>query len=319
MASAIADYLDRLDGELRLQRAPRRRLLAEVEDHLRSSALETGADVCEHEAERAAVERFGAAATVARRFAHTVAATSARRSVGRLGVAFAAYVAASAAFMATADPQFADFPQGAPSALALQIAAVAVAVSLIRSRRWRDSTLVPDDRIRFLANGAAIGATSLALGLLCEAIVAATRPAGVLPWDGVPLVATLFAVSTLAALVAAFSAAAAAFRSSTLAALPGTEEGNGALPGLVDDLGALVPPARRLVAAAFARPRPLVGGVAASALTAVIVSQILGHDFAHHASIALPALALGLLEAALILAGYMTLGRPLGLRGGAAP
>jgi len=184
MASAIADYLDRLDGELRLQRAPRRRLLAEVEDHLRSSALETGGDVCEHEAERAAVERFGAAATVARRFAHTVAATSARRSVGRLGVAFAAYVAASAAFMATADPQFADFPQGAPSALALQIAAVAVAVSLIRSRRWRDSALVPDDRIRFLANGAAIGATSLALGLLFEAIVAATRPAGVLPWDG---------------------------------------------------------------------------------------------------------------------------------------
>jgi len=124
MASAIADYLDRLDGELRLQRAPRRRLLAEVEDHLRSSALETGADVCE--AERAAVERFGAAATVARGFAHTVAATSARRSVGRLGVAFAAYVAAFAAFMATADRSSRTFRRAALRAR-----------SRSRSRRWR--------------------------------------------------------------------------------------------------------------------------------------------------------------------------------------
>lgn len=320
MAAEIAEYLDRLDHELRLKRAPRRRLLAEVEDHLRSSALELGGDVSEDEAELAAVERFGAAATVARRFAHAVAARSARRSAGWLGVAFAGYAALLVVFMATARPEFADFPQGAPSALALQIAALAVAVSLIRSRRWRGFALVPEDRVRFLADGAVIGATSLGLGLLLEAMVAATRPAGVLPWDGLPLVATLYGVSTLGALAAALSAASAAFRSSTLAAIPGTEmEGGGRLPGLVDDVGALVPAARRPVAAAFARPKLLVGGVAAGALTAVVVSQLLGHDFARHASIALPALALGLLEATLILAGYMTLGRRLGLRGGAAP
>ena len=61
-------------------------------------------------------------------------------------------------FALTASSEFADFPQGAPSALALQVAAVAFALSLVRSLRWRRSTDTPEDRIRFLANGAVIGA-----------------------------------------------------------------------------------------------------------------------------------------------------------------
>ena len=114
--STIDAYLDRLDRELRLQRAPRRRLLAEVEDHLRACARELGAGVDEAEAECRAIERFGAAATVARHFAQAVAATSARRSVCCFGVAFAVYATALVAFALTADARFADFPQGAPSA-----------------------------------------------------------------------------------------------------------------------------------------------------------------------------------------------------------
>ena len=46
----------------------------------------------------------------------------------------------------------------------------------------------------------------------------------------------------------------------------------------------------------------------------LLLSQIVGRDFADHASIALPALALGVFEAAMVGVGYLTLGRFLGLR-----
>ena len=311
MPDAIADYLDRLEHELRLKRAPRRRLLAEVEDHLRSSAGELGADLPTHEAERRAVERFGAAAIVARHFAQTVAASSARRSSYWLGAAFVAYAATAVLFALTAGPRFADFPQGAPSALALQVAAVAFAVSLVRTARWRRAPLVPEDRVRLLANGAVIGIGAVAAGLALETLVALTRPAGVLSWSDLPIVVGMLAVATCVTLAAALAAAAAAFRSSLLAALPGAEtSGRRALPTLVDDVGELVPPARRPLAALFSRPALLVGLVALVAFAAVVVSQ--------PASSALPALALGLLEATAIVVGYLLLGRPLGLRGGRA-
>jgi HAAS domain-containing protein len=311
MPGAIADYLERLERELRLKRAPRRRLLAEVEDHLRSSADELGADLPGPEAEHRAVERFGAAATVARHFAQTVAASSARRSSYWLGGAFVAYAATAFLFALTAGPQFADFPQGAPSALALQVAAVAFVVSLVRTARWRRSPLMPEDRVRLLANGAVIGTGAVAAGLVLEVLVAVTRPAGVLPWGDLPIVVGLLAAATCATLVAALAAAAAAFRSSLLAALPGTEtSGRKALPTLVEDVGELVPPARRLVAASFSHPAVLVGLVAVGAFAAVVASQ--------HASPALPAFALGLFEAAAIVVGFLLLGRPLGLRSGRA-
>jgi hypothetical protein len=298
---AIEDYLDRLDGELRVSRVPRRRLLAEVEDHLRTSATELSAEAGPDEAERRAVERFGAAAAVARSFAKVVATTSARRSTSWLVLAFSAYSAACLLFAVTASSEFADFPQGAPSALALQVAAVAVAVSLVRSLRWRRSTDTPEDRIRFLANGAAIGASALAVGLAGETAIALTRPAGVLPWQELPLVAIAFGAAVGATLVAGLSATAAAVRTSTLAAVAGARmPERGPLPTLVDDIGALVPKARGPVAAAFARPVLLVIAVTAAAVVAV---------FLGHVDVALAAS-----EAICVLAGYFTLGRSLGLR-----
>ena len=312
---AIEVYLDRLEGELRLNRAPRRRLLAEVEDHLRTSATELNVDAGVEEAERRAVERFGAAATVARHFAMVVAATSARRSTYWLGLAFSTYAAACLLFALTASSEFADFPQGAPSVLALQVAAVAFALSLVRSLRWRRSTDTPEDRIRFLANGAVIGAAALALGLASEAAIAVTRPAGVLPWQDLPLVAVAFGVAVGATLVAGPSAAAAAFRTSTVAAVPGAQTlVRGSLPTLVDDIGALIPRTRRPVAAVFDRPGWLVIVVTATAVAGVFLSQAAGRPLAHHASIVLPALALAAFEALCVLVGYLTLGRSLGLR-----
>jgi hypothetical protein len=312
---AIEEYLDQLDAELRVNRVPRRRLLAEVEDHLRTSATELDADAGSEEAEHRAVARFGAAATVARGFAMVVAATSARRSTYWLGLAFSTYAAACLLFAFTASSEFADFPQGAPSALALQVAAVAFALSLVRSLRWRRSTNTPEDRIRFLANGAVIGAAALAAGLASEAAIALTRPAGVLPWQDLPIVAVAFGVAVGASLVAGLSAAAAAFRTSTLAAVPGAQTvAPGSLPPVVDDIGALVPTTRRPVAAVFGRPAFLVSTLAGAAVVGVFIGQVAGRPFAHHASIVLPALALAAFEALCVIVGYLTLGRSLGLR-----
>lgn len=314
---AIEAYLDRLAVELRLNRVPRRRLLAEVEDHLRTCARELSADAEVEEAEQCAVERFGAAATVARGFATVVAGKSARRSSYWLGLAFSAYAASCLLFTVTASSEFADFPQGAPSALALQVAAVAVAVSLVRSLRWPCATeTIPEDRIRFLASGAVIGASALAVGLAGETIIAVTRPAGVLPWQDLPLVAVAFGLAVGATLVASLSAAKAAFRASTLAAVPGAQRlVRGSLPTLVDDIGALVPKARRPVAAVFERPALLVTPAAAAALVGVFIGQVVGRPFAHHASIFLPALTLAAFEALCVLVGYLALGGLLGLRG----
>ena len=170
---------------------------------------------------------------------------------------------------------------------------------------------MPEDRVRLLANGAVIGIGAVAAGLALETLVALTRPAGVLSWSDLPVVVGMLAVATCVTLVAALAAAAAAFRSSLLAALPGTEiSGRRALPTLVDDVVELVPPARRPLAALFSRPAVLVGLVALVAFAAVVVSQ--------PASPAFPTLALGLLEATAIVVGYLVLGRPLGLRGGRA-
>jgi hypothetical protein len=313
---AIDAYLDRLDGELRLHRVPRRRLLAEVEDHLRECVAEQTGDAGVAEAERRAVERFGAAATVARSFARVVAATSARRSTYWLGLAFSTYAAACLVFAITAAPEFADFPQGAPSGLALQVAGVVLALGLVRSIRWRGSTDTPEDRIRFLANGAVIGTSGLAVGLAGETAVAVTRPAGVLPWQDLPLVAVAFGVAVGVTLAAGLSAAAAASRTSTLKAVPGARRlVRGSLPTVVDDIGALVPRARRPVAAVFERPALLVTVVAAVALVGILIGQVVGRPFAHHASIVLPALVLAAFEALCVFGGYIALGRSLGLRG----
>jgi hypothetical protein len=313
---AIEAYLDHLDRELRLNRVPRRRLLAEVEDHLRTCAAELRADAGVAEAERRAVERFGTAATVARGFAMVVAATSARRSTYWLGFAFSAYAGACVVFAFTASSRFADFPQGAPSWLALQVGAVAFALSFVRSLRWRSSTDIPEDRIRFLSNGAVIGTVALAVGLAGEAAVALTRPAGVLPWQDLPFVVTAVGVAVGATLVAGLGAASAALRTSTLAAAPGGRRlAPGSLPTLADDVGALLPRARHLATAAFQRPALLVTAAAAAALAGVFIGQIAGRPFAQHASIVLPALALAAFEALCVVVGYLTLGRSLGLRG----
>lgn len=312
VGSPIAAYLNRLDRELRMKRVPRRRMLAEADDHLRSSAEELAETIPPEEAAHIAVERFGSAAVIARRFAQGVASRTARRSFGWASLALGLYGAATVAFAATAAPQFDDFPQGAPTALAGQVAVAVLAITAIRALRWRREPVLPEDRLRLIANGSVIASAALFSGLLLEAAVAVTRPAGVLPWSEAPLVLVLFILSAAAAGMASVVAVAASARSSTLAAVPGGEPE----PDLTlsVDFAELFPSLRRVGEITFARPRRLVAVVAALAFCATTASQWFGTDVAEHASIVLPGLVLGVGEVAAIVAGYVLFGRTLGIR-----
>jgi hypothetical protein len=184
----IDNYLTHLERELRALRAPRRRFLAEAEDHLRTSADELGDEL-------EAVQRFGDAATVATRFAQAAAESSARRSTVLVVVSCAVYAAAAVAFRATAGPEFADFPQGAPSQVALFTAVAAAVVGLV-SKTHGVHALVASSAA--LTGGAGL-----------EIAAALTRPAGILPWQDLPLATALFSVAAVAATAATVSAAIA--------------------------------------------------------------------------------------------------------------
>jgi hypothetical protein len=307
--SPIARYLDQLDRELRVKRAPRRRLLAEAADHLHSAADELEApSVARVEAERQAVERFGAAAVVARRFAHAVASTGARSALAWVAAAYAAYAAAAFVFVVSAPAWLRDFPQGAPSALGLQVATLALALSGVRALRCRGELLIDEQRLRLIGNGLAVATLALAGGAACELLLAVTRPAAA-PWHDAVAVIAVYAVAAAAALVAAFVAVGALARTRLLSSLPrarGGELGDTAL--LVDDVAAAAPTLRPLVVAITTRPLPGCAGIAAIAFMALAGLDLLD------ASSLTGAVATGLFEAAAVVAAYLGLSRALGLR-----
>jgi hypothetical protein len=312
----IASYLRLLDEELRLRRAPRRRLLTEAEDHLRSAAEELvrgGRSAAD--AEREAVARFGAASDVARRFAHAAASSTARAAVAWAGVAFLAY-AATAVFFAGAAPNWLrDFPHGAPSMLALQVAAVALAVTAVRALHWRRTVAIDEERLRFIANGALTAALALAAGAVAELLVALTRPAAA-PWGEASALIVVFAVAAGVCIAAGLAAVVGHARASGLGALPARPAGTSSrgYPTLAEDVEAVAPMLGGLARAALRRPGWMCAAVAGAAFLAVVIAQLPGTDVAHHASVLTGALAVGLVEAAAVVAGYLTLGRPLGLR-----
>ena len=205
----IDGYLAELERELRRRRAPTRRLLAEAADHLRSSAGDLAAEgLSAEEAERVAVARFGPAALVAERYALAVAAVTARRAVLVVAAAFAVYSAATLAFAVAAPAWLVDFPQGAPSFLALQVAFVALALSVVRA-------LGGEERIRLVASGAAVAAGAVAAAAGAELLLALTRPAAA-PWHDAVTLLLVFAGAACAALAALPWAVRALRRASAL-------------------------------------------------------------------------------------------------------
>jgi vacuolar-type H+-ATPase subunit H len=312
--SAVADYIHRLDRELRIRRAPRRRLLAEAEDHLRSTADElVRAGRSAADAEREAVARFGAAADVARAFAYAAASSTARAAVAWSAAVFLAYGAAAMLFLVSAPSWLRDFPHGAPSMFALQVAAVALAVTAVRAVRWRGALILDEERLRLVANGALTAALAVGAGASAELLVALTRPAAA-PWGDVAALIAAFGLALVVGVPAALVAAAARARASGLDALPGGPVGGGRREELTlaDDFGALVPMLGGVARAALRRPGRTCAATAGAAFVAVAVVQLAGTDF--DASIVFGALAVGMLEAVAIIIGFLTLGRPLGLR-----
>jgi hypothetical protein len=311
--SPIGAYLRRLDDELRLRRAPRRRLLAEAEDHLRSAAEELvreGRPAAD--AEREAVARFGAAPEVARRFAHAAASSTARAAAAWAGIAFLAYAATAVFFAGTAPSWLRDFPHGAPSMLALQVAAVALAVTALRALHWRRSLAIDEDRLRLVTNGALIAAVALGAGAGAELLVALTRPAAA-PWaDATPLIAA-FAVASAMCIPAGLAAVVGRARATGLGSRPADADSPD-YPTLADDVEAFVPLLGGLARAALRRPGWTCAAVAGAAFAAVTVAQLPGTDFSGDASVQAGALAVGVCEAVAVVAGYLMLGRPLGLR-----
>lgn len=314
--SAIAGYLEELDHELRLKRAPRRRLLAEAADHLQASADEiAAAGAGRSEAEELAVARFGAAAVVARRFAHAVASTSARTALVWSATACAGYGIAAAFFILTAPSWLRDFPQGAPSMLALQVAAVALVLTGVRALRFRKTLLIDELRLRLIGNGVVIATTAVAAGAGLELLLALTRPAAA-PWGDAAEVIAIYSVAAAATLASAFVAFATMGRTRALAALPRPigDKLPSAVASLVDDIAAAVPPLRPL--AALATSRPLVACIATASFAFVAMTLIdgWGSDFSDHASALGGAAATGLFEAVAVVVAYVTLARALGLR-----
>ena len=312
---AIDAYLAQLECELRLKRAPRRRLLAETADHLRSCADEIASEgVRRKEAERGAVERFGAAAHIAGRFAYAAASTSARVALVWVAAAFAGYAVAAMLFVVAAPSWLLDFPQGAPSMLALQVALVALVLSGLRARPSRNALIMDEARLRLVANGVLISALAVAVAAGLELLLALTRPAAA-PWGEASGLIVVYATVAVAALSAGFIAVANAARASAVAGLPRRSgaELSAAAASLVDDVAAVARPLTAVAAFVVSRPRRSCALVAACAFVAMTVSGG-GTDVSRHASIFLGAAAAGLFEAAAVVAAYLVLGRPLGLR-----
>lgn len=311
--SAINTYIRHLDAELRLKRAPRRRLLEEVEGHLRASAAERVDEGRKHEeAEALAVASFGSAAALARRFAHAAASSAVRRALLWTALAFMSYALAVAIFMLAAPPWLRDFPQGAPSALLVQVAAVALLLSTIRVLRSRDSAVIEEDRLRLSANGLLVCALAVGAAVVAELLLALTRPAQA-PWKDGSAIIVAYALAAFVSLPSALIAVAGFSRASAIRDLPGDRSGESDST-LADDVAALVPALARPVSVALRHPARTCALLAAVAFVTVSAVQLVGADFAHHASIMLGAIVTGSLETSAIIAAYLMLGRPLGLR-----
>jgi HAAS len=312
----IDDYLAELDRELRRRRAPRARLLRETEDHLHDLCAELAANGLAHEqAEARAVTQFGAAATIAARFAEATASTTAHRAVTVTAAAFVAYTSVFVAFATAASPSLRDFPQGAGSFLALQLAAVALVVAFVRSLRWRGAPAAPTAELKAIARSLSVAGVALIGAAVAEAAVAATRPAGVIAWSDGRRLTLAFAAAFALLLLSAFVVIRAAAQAQSVNSLPSGRVDRSAAALLADDVETLLARARLAWASRALRwllSHPWSATLTLAALVFVAVSAA-GLATSGRAGVA-GAVALASVEAALIVFSFVALGRTLGLR-----
>lgn len=135
----IDSYLGQLGRSLNASRRERRRILAEVEDHLHESAAALG--------ELEALRRFGSVELVADRFRYELAVDATAWAVRLAGVTALAFLALCAAIQSAsvraAAPRSAGALYGPLTMVALELAAFVAGVTAIRWWRWRRAATVP--------------------------------------------------------------------------------------------------------------------------------------------------------------------------------
>jgi hypothetical protein len=300
----ITEYLVALSARLALPARRRRRILAEVEDHLLASAAELHADgLSAADAEREAITRFGESSALARIFT----AGEAARTAGRLGHVALVLGVLVAFTLAPAR----GLPNGALTGVLsftlLQVALVTGALTWWRARAARavgSLTGAGLDRVR---RGALVVGGGGALGTLDVALRGLDGP---LP-DPAVIAAALTGVGSVACL-------AAAWRCRRLAVA-------GAAPA--DPVMTLAGGIVRLVARRAPRlarwfdlaRRPWRAATLTAAAAGLALAGAHGLAEGPPSELTRGLLAGGLLaviEAMLALAGFAVLGRFLGLRAG---
>lgn len=247
--SAIDEYLAEFERALKSRRARSSRLVAETSAHLRDASEELIASgLAPAAAEEQAIARFGRAADVAARFAEVSAAIAARRALRSAFGLTAGYLFLVLAFVTTAPATVHDLPQGLPSFVFLQVACLSC-----------------------LVGAAAVAVGAVAAGAIGEAVIALSRPAGIVVWHDAPFLCMGLVVILLFAAAVALGGARVLVRR----------------------------PERFAIS-----PLAAVGAVALAT-----VAQAVMNDAAHHVSGLAAALGAGVLEASAVAVSYVLLGR----------
>jgi hypothetical protein len=273
-------------AEVGISGSLRRRILAEISDHL---ACDPGAEM-------------GAPRDLARQFADELGTSRARRTgfasflalaaAGTLfGVAYVTSPAQAFGYGGAPDSQLLGGLAKFVAILAPQLAFVAGTLAGLRALRRRSDRIIPRAEAAVIARRALVGIFAGFASMLALALMAIEYHRDVASWwMTLALVASVLGAAALASVTPwAFSA---------LRTRPATE---GAAGDLFDDLGAVVPDRLR------GRPWVFAATVAAGVAVAVTLAGVAGSD-------GIDGAVRGVADAVACLAGFAVLGRFLGLR-----
>ena len=284
----IERYLETLAKELGRAFVPRRRILLESRAHLEDAARAArAAGRSRGEAEREAIERFGSAACVASRFAEQYGSASARRGAFLAGAATLTYLAAYGVFGSSAPAWARDFPHGAPTILAVQLAAVASIVAVLRIRDARGG-------VRVATRATGVAACAVLAGGIGELALAASSPAGLAAFASTTLSPWLVAVAALCAFAATGAACLAFLR--------------------MRGRPASIEPPTGLLHVVYRAPVRSCAGLAAVGFLFVAANEYMHLRSAAESAVLFQALTTGAVEATAIVVGFIAFGGVLGLR-----
>ncbi len=298
----IDTFLEELDQRLRVPARVRRRIVAEAHDHLVESVDRRVASGAQRaDAESAAISSFGDPAVVAMQFGAAWQTRAMRRVpavTGAAGVVLAAgFLLAAATQPAPADrAQVTHVSVAVPfnvGAVAFQIAVVAGILGLIRTAsRWRLIEASATDRRLVTTSGRCCG-VALAATAICWSIALLDdgRASGDARWSTLSIGIVVMAGGALLGVIGVL----------VVGRLDADEA---AAPGVPTNAG-LLGLGERLLGWELGRPWP----------SCIAVAMLAGTGAAINAETAMPgSLAWGAVEVVVVVAAFVALGGPLGLR-----